>query len=275
MSTLSLAEIARLEEVRQLAAVIELAPESRLVRSGGVMSRAAPGNWMNYATGLGMHGPVAIDELRELVEYYEEKGIEPRIEVCPFADETLRAGMEELGFVVRLFELVFVRELGEGEKIEAIHAPPPEVRLSVLDQKDDAMVRACAEVTLPAFLPEGAKLPDDLFDTFVRTVRHPRTCTVLAQVGERIVGAGSMELSTPAGALFGAVTAAEMRGRGVQQALIAHRLNILNAHGAKMATIGSRPGVATERNVRRMGFQLAYVKLAMTRPRPGLAPVLG
>lgn len=239
------------------------------------MCRAAPGNWMNYATGLGMDGAVPIDELRDLVGYYEEKGIEPRIEVCPFVDESLRAGLEELGFVVRLFELVFVRELGKSDRIEPIHAPPPEVRISVLDPSDDVLVRACAEVTLKGFLPEGSNAPDDLLDTFVRTVRHPRTCTVLAQIGEKIVGAGSMELSTPAGALFGAVVVPDLRRRGVQQAIIAHRLNLLAAYGAKLATIGSRPGVATERNVRRMGFQLAYVKLAMTRPGPGLAAVLG
>lgn len=275
VSTLSLSEIARLEESRQLAAVTELAPESRPVRSGGVMCRAGPGNWMNYATGLGMNGPVGIEELHELVAFYEERGIEPRIEVCPFVDESLRAGLEELGFVVRLFELVFVRELEPGVRIEPINAPGPEARIEVLDPSDDAMVRACADVTIPGFLPEGEKVPDDWFEMFVRSVRHPRTRTVLALVGDRVVGTASMELSAPVGALFGAVTTPEMRGKGVQQALIAARLNMLAGHGAKLASIGSRPGVATERNVRRMGFQLAYVKLAMTRPGSGLKPVLG
>lgn len=230
---------------------------------------------MNYATGLGMNGPVPIEELRELAAFYEEKGIEPRIEVCPFVDESLRAGLEELGFVVRLFELVFVRELEPGVRVEPIHAPGPEVRIEVLDPNDDAMVRACADVVIPGFLPEGEKVPDDWFDMFVRAVRHPRTRTVVALVGDRIVGTASMELSAPVGALFGAVTIPDMRGKGVQQALIAARLNMLTGHGAKLASIGSRPGVATERNVRRMGFQLAYVKLAMTRPRSGLKPVLG
>jgi GNAT superfamily N-acetyltransferase len=62
----------------------------------------------------------------------------------------------------------------------------------------------------------------------------------------------------------------EFRRRGIQQALIAARLNYAAARGARLATIGSKPGAGTERNVRRMGFATAYTKPVMVRPGPGL-----
>ena len=71
-------------------------------------------------------------------------------------------------------------------------------------------------------------------------------------------------------AFFGLRVLPEFRRRGIQQALIAARLNYAAARGARLATIGSRPGAGTERNVRRMGFATAYTKPVMVRPGPGL-----
>lgn len=72
-------------------------------------------------------------------------------------------------------------------------------------------------------------------------------------------------------ALFGLSLLPEFRRRGIQQALIAARLNSASVRGARLATIGSKPGAETERNVRRMGFATAYTKPVMVRPGPGLS----
>lgn len=71
-------------------------------------------------------------------------------------------------------------------------------------------------------------------------------------------------------AMFGASVLPTFRNRGVQQALIAARLNHGIEHGATMSSIGSKPGIPTERNARRMGFQLAYTKVHVVKPGPGL-----
>lgn len=60
---------------------------------------------------------------------------------------------------------------------------------------------------------------------------------------------------------------------GIQQTLIAVRLNLAVERGIRVATIGSRPGTGTERNGRRMGFQTACTKCILARPGPGLIPV--
>jgi hypothetical protein len=55
--------------------------------------------------------------------------------------------------------------------------------------------------------------------------------------------------------------------------MIAWRMNAAADRGAKVATIGSKPGIPTERNVRRMGFSVAYTQPVMVRPGAGLVPV--
>ena len=62
------------------------------------------------------------------------------------------------------------------------------------------------------------------------------------------------------------------RGRGIQQALIAVRLGRARERGCTIACIHSRPGIPTERNAARLGFALAYHKVVLVRPGPGLAP---
>jgi hypothetical protein len=41
--------------------------------------------------------------------------------------------------------------------------------------------------------------------------------------------------------------------------------------GCILATISSRPGIPTERNALRLGFTMAYTKVILVRPGPGLA----
>ncbi len=81
-------EIAVLEEGRQAQALAELAAESRPF-GVGVARRGPAGSWLNNAVGMGLSGPVREADLADLSKWYEETGIEPRIELCPMADESL------------------------------------------------------------------------------------------------------------------------------------------------------------------------------------------
>jgi GNAT superfamily N-acetyltransferase len=63
------------------------------------------------------------------------------------------------------------------------------------------------------------------------------------------------------------------RRRGIQQALMAARLEHAASRGARFATIGARPGIPTNRNAMRMGFRLAYTKVVLVKPGPALVSV--
>lgn len=272
---LSLCDLAMLEEGRLLRAYSEVSEEHRHVskeRGGGLLARGAPGTWVNAAIALGLDGPTPPDVVDEMIEWFESKGIEPRLEVCPFAHPSLIALLAERRFVVRLFENVFFRELSPDDEFPTPYPIPREVAIRELDVGDSAQVDECARVIASAFAGDVAPTEESL--ELARTcLRHKHVVTLAAWADGRVVGAGSIEIRDRQSALFGLATAPEFRRRGVQLALIAARLKLAAQRGVTLATIGARPGVATEGNARRMGFQVGYTKVAMVRPGPGLVSV--
>lgn len=274
MPMLELREIARMEEGRQAEGIAEVAAESRRI-AGGTMARDVPGTWFNYAVGLGLHGPVSDVEVDQLIEFYSERGIEPRVELCPFADDSLIGHLAAAGFVTRLFEMTFYRELDRSIAVAPIHSPPAGLSIRAVDKANDAEVPKFVTVTTSGFMPDVSPIPQEFLDPGIKSVKHPQSVVAAAWLDGRMVGGGTIFRSDAAAHLAGLSVLPEYRRRGIQQALIAWRLNEAARLGCRIATVGSRPGHGTERNVRRMGFALAYTKVHLVRPGAGLEPIQG
>lgn len=265
--------IAGVEESRLARAMSEVADSFEPIDSG-IMARGPVGTWVNTASGLGLAGPPARETVGRLIEHYAAAGIEPRIEVSPYADAALLDALSAAGFVVRVVENILFRPLDRSERFEG-PSPPQGLEIRIVPPDDESRVRDCARVVAEGFAATGATARDEDVDLWVRCSRHPRTRLVAAYLQGRCVGAGSIEVSGEVAALFGASVLAAFRRRGIQRTLIAARLALAAGEGARVATIGARPRVPTERNVRRIGFQVAYTKMIMVRPGPGLTPVAG
>jgi GNAT superfamily N-acetyltransferase len=287
---LTYTEFARAEEARQAKGLSEIADVARPF-AGGTAGRSSPGGWSNTSVGMGLNGPVSQGEVDEVVAWYEEAGIEPRFEVCPFADGSLVAALETHGCVPLVFENTFFRALSRDQLVTPLVEVPRGLKIERVDPSDAAAVRRYSAVAMSGFVPEGTTPPEEDFEVSARVVRHSRTIAFLATIDGEPAGAGAGEVSEALGALgamealggairggrvggvvamFGASVLPKFRNRGVQQALIAARLNHGIEHGATMASIGAKPGIATERNARRMGFELAYTKVHVVKPGPGL-----
>ncbi|MBX3386671.1 MAG: GNAT family N-acetyltransferase [Phycisphaeraceae bacterium] len=278
---LDIAALARREEQRNARGLSEVANEQMSV-AGGFVGRAEAGSWLNQATGVGYGMEVTREDVERIIAFHEEVGAEPRIEVSAFCDPSLIRHVNEAGFRIASsgflggFEHVLVRVLSQNGRASPRVEVPEGLELGLVDPSDAREVREYAHVAISGFLPEGQALSEVDLEICARCVRHPRTLAAVARLDGRIVGAGAMEISGPEtkiAALFGLSVLPEYRRRGIQQALIAYRLNIASERGMTVATIGSRPGAATERNVRRMGFELGYTKVIMVRPGPGLKGV--
>ncbi|MBX3379864.1 MAG: hypothetical protein KF805_07195 [Phycisphaeraceae bacterium] len=266
--------IARLEEARLAVGCAEISEHTLPIKSGGVACRDLPGSWNNIAVGLGMNGPVAREEVEQFAAWYEASGIEPRIEICPLADPSLIKHCESLRFGVRNFDNLLYRELSGDEHVRPAQAPDSSISIRIVDKSDDAEVRTYSRLSMTGFSPPGFVPPESDFELWARVVKHPRTVSFIASIrdsrGTHDAGAGAMEVHNEIACLFGLSTLHEFRKRGVQQSLIAARLNLAASKGVRVATIGSRPGAGTERNVRRMGFATAYTKVILARAGPGL-----
>lgn len=263
--------IAIQEEARQARCVADLAAVAEPV-GGGWMCFERKGAWCNQAAGMGLDGPVSGEELDRLVEFYVSREVEPRLELCPFAHESLVRGLAERGFVLREFENVLARELSADEDLRATlhHGWPPGLELELLDPTDSERVEIFVEVATCGFGTDGGLVPETFIEITRRMTSHSGIYSFLALVNGVPAGGGQLGVSEAAGSLFGTSVVPEFRRRGVQAALIARRLEHARDAGCRLVTIGSRPGIATERNAARLGFHLAYTKVVMAMPGEGL-----
>ncbi len=265
-------QIAELEEARQAVGTAEVALHSEQV-AGGIMSFAGIGSWANQACGLGLDGPVSDADLDRFVDFYVERGVEPKLEVCPFADETLIKGLAARGFELREFENVLFRDLSIEHDLRGLleQGWPHDLDLVHVEPGNKPQVRTFVEVSTSGFRPPDQPIDDVFFDVTSRVVQHPRCDHYLAMVEGKPVGGGGMESSGEIACLFGTSVLPEFRRRGIQAALIVRRLERARELSCRWGVIHTLPGIATERNSRRLGFELAYTKVIMAKPGNGLS----
>ena len=275
-------EIARMEEARQARAMTELgAIHERIM--GGVMAYLEPGSWANQACGIGMGGKVSQDEVDRLVAFYESRGVEPRAEVAQFADESLLAAMANHQFELRQFETVLARLLHEGEQIDPapaqgwpVDSDGNELVIEAVDAADETLVLESWRVAMSGFLPEPREPTEKELAMHRTILAHPHSEYLVAKFGDTVVGAGGAEYprgdDIPVGVLFGVSVLDAYRRRGVQQALILHRVRGAQQRGAKVVVIHSLPGASTDRNSMRLGFGPCYTKAIMAKKGEGLVP---
>ena len=241
------------------------------------MVRGAPGLWCNYACGVGFDGALTTEELDALESYYTEKGLEPRIECTPYVHPDVLRQLESRLWRIRGFETVFFREISPDSNITAMVPEPAGLEIIAVPQNDPALLRAFAVTSISGFMAPGCKPTEAQITLAVRSATHPRSTAFLAMIHGQPAAAGSCTICATrygtASGLYGLSTLEQFRRQGIQQALIAARLKYAAAYGATVATIGGLPGAGTERNVRRMGFAVAYTMVILVKPGEGLVPV--
>ncbi len=269
MNDLSFIELARLIERKQAIAAVELALESQVLADGW-LAYGGPGAYVNKACGLGLDRAPTDAELDTLVAFFTSRAVEPRVELCPFAHPALVTGLAERGLVLQQFVNVLVRQLPEGEALPV--TLPEGLTLERVDPANEAAVREYVEVGESGFLPEGAPVPEVFMNLGLKAARKPTQDCFLARMGGEAVGAAGCDSRDGATALFGTSVKPAWRRRGIQQALIATRLQRARERGSHLATIMSSPGIPTERNAARLGFTMAYTRVILVKHGEGLVP---
>ncbi|HMN97031.1 MAG TPA: hypothetical protein PKC43_02885 [Phycisphaerales bacterium] len=229
------------------------------------------------------------ESIAHLCAFHRAAGVEPRIELAPFVEPESLSALAEFGFVVRGFDSVLARSLEDIDPGSPSEAPPG-IAIEAVDADDPAAVDACARVALSGFPAATSPAAEASLESMRRALALPGVSAIVAKAEAeadheaetdgtdgpqgRIVAAGAIEVIGAVACLFGASVAPAARRRGIQGALLRERLRMSRAAGARYATIGSRPGAATERNARRLGFELAYIRTAFVRPEAGLVAIV-
>jgi hypothetical protein len=229
-----------------------------LAVAGGVASFVGAESPISYAVGLGFAGPVTADDIARVVEFYQARGMVPRVDVCPYADRSLLAELRQAGFALHGFVNVLARTLAPTDDI----APPCAqvvVREAAPDE-DERWMRVVDEG-----FAEGEPLTEPRRQLGLMMFHLPNAHAYFAEVEGEIAGAGALFMHEGYAALAAASTRVAFRNRGVQTALIRVRLKKAQSLGCDLAGFFALPGNSSERNAQRHGFRLAYTKASLKK----------
>lgn len=216
-----------------------------------------PDSPLSRAVGIGLDKPVEASELERVENFFKGRGARVLIDVCPLADSSFIALLRERGYRVAEFHHIWYRALDKDERfayqtsgLEVLEVGPTEAELWIRTVTRGFMDR------------------DDVTDVemAIATMSFMKSDTrcFLARLEGRPAGGGVLAINDGLAAMFSGSTVKDFRRRGVQSALLRARMEAAVMASCDMAVIKTSPGTASQRNVERAGFRLAYTRAAMT-----------
>jgi GNAT superfamily N-acetyltransferase len=246
------------------------------------------------AHGLGFKGKLTPEDIAHIEDFYFAREADAQVDVCPYADPSLFAALNERGFQVAEFNQTLARWISPGErfapasdflsgatvgKVQAGKKTGPKVAKKASSKKsadsppikirrikpEEAKEWSAAAAQI--FFGDQAAQWENLFIPW--STDKDATC-LAAFAGSRIVGtAGGLVVRRHnMMGLWGAATLPEFRGRGIQRAFFQERLRLAQQAGCDLAVTLTLPGTTSQRNAERAGFRPAYTKVVTIKRHP-------
>ncbi len=239
----------------------------------GVAVFAGRGSPVNRVYGLGMREPVQEQDLEQTEAFFVDRGETCRVDLCPLADESLQTWAMARGYSVQQFKNVWWRELDQDDAL-----PSPGARFFIAETLMD-QAQLWAGTVSAGF--EGVHGPVDGDRLFLPNVYKRNTicflawegvgppagatASILLSPGRGPAGGGALAIHDGVAICFSTSVRPAMRRMGVQSALLRARLAWAARSGCDLATVSTTPGAASQRNIERSGFRLAYTKPTLIR----------
>ena len=165
------------------------------------------------------------------------------------------------GWTVGEIHLAYLFDLKENKKLPA---KPEGIRIVPESEVDhEAMLAAAARCHLG--LDRAAR--DEDLRIGRAFAMNPEMHTFVALIDGNMAGTALVHGEGEIVSLRGACTAPIYRRRGIQQALILHRLEWAREQGYRYAFLGSPLGGTTARNAERLGFHFAGTRIFLEKPK--------
>jgi GNAT superfamily N-acetyltransferase len=187
-----------------------------------------------------------------------------RIELCVDAHPSLAEMLGQRGYRVERFLLVLSRAVAPA-------AAPAHAGGIVVREIAPGEERAFADAFALAHLGR-APAPDEDAEDLLAVPRAVGNACFAAFDGAAVVAVAVASEHERVASLSGAGVLPAWRGRGLQRALVQARLAWAARRGCEIATSAVEPGGASQRNLERAGFRVAYPKAVMVQGRAARAP---
>jgi hypothetical protein len=220
-----------------------------------------PGSPVTQTFGLGISQPVTGPRLDEIENFFRVRGAEIFHEVCPLADPSAMALLNERGYQPIEFTSVMYRPISKDLRLAASRNERIQVRLTRPDEQElwaQTAARGWSEMSeLEDFFKELGKV----------SANRVAALSFLAELEGQAIAAGALSMSDGVALLAGASTIPEGRKQGAQLALLEGRLRYAAEQGCDIAMMGALPGSGSQRNAERNGFRIAYTRVKWHLPR--------
>lgn len=233
------------------------APEcgSRWIEVGGAMAMYdGADSPMTQTFGLGIHQPIAAEELDAIEKFYFDLGAPVHHEVSPLADPSTFALLNERNYRPIEFTSVLYRSLAGAITLVGRSNERVSVRMVRADERE-LWVQTAAEGW-----SELTEMAGMILDLLRIVATREGALSFLAELDGRPIAAGGLMLCDGVALLAGASTIPSARRQGAQLALLDARLRHAAAAGCDLAMMGAAPGSSSQRNAERQGFRIAYTR---------------
>lgn len=257
LERLSAAAVARIIESASSLAPDSMAEWQEV--SGAVVAYMEPDSSMNHVVGLGMGTPVEAADVERIERFYSDRHERPLAAVCELVDPELLALLKNRRWRFDGFENVLVRHLVAGDDFSGGQAIEIREATSAADREAWALAAAA-----------GFSAPDDPRPEQLAVSRAAAACSQSRlfsafELGE-IAGVGELSIADGVAWLSADTTLPQFRRRGIQGALQRARLKCGLDSGCDLAVTEAAPGSGSQRNMRRLGFEVAYRRLDFVGP---------
>jgi GNAT superfamily N-acetyltransferase len=231
---------------------------------GGTAVFAGPESPINKIAGLGFE-PLDEALLDEVEGQFASRGTPVRVELSTLADPAIGEMLTARGYRLRGFENVL------GLPLDAAR-PRLDSLITIADVPPDSP-RWVEVVTVGFMHPDvfdGPPPTESFGEDAMKQVMEdmsgvPGFRRYLASREGVVAGGGGLRVFDGIAQLSGAATLPEHRRRGVQTALLHHRLADAARAGCDLAVVTTEPGSKSQQNVQRQGFSLLYARAVLVR----------
>lgn len=230
--------------------------------AGGIATFTGIDSPISQVIGAGLAENIPETELDQLEDFFRTRGAPAILELSSFAVPSFVEMLNRRGYTVVEFSHVLCRQCNRSEKF-----PPAPAEITIRElaanlRSEEA--KLYTEVVSKGFA-ESLPITQDLLDVVEGFCYDPGGRRFLASFDGQPAGGGATALFEGIGTLGGASVLPQFRRRGIHAALMAARMKWLAAQDCEWFLSVAHPGSASQRNMERFGFRLAYARMKVIR----------
>jgi len=237
--------------------------------SGGLAVYAGPRSPMNKVIGVGFDGPLDTGELTTVEQRWTDRNEPVRVELSILSDPAVAVALSGRGYALHGFENVLAARIGDIGR----PAIAPGIAIDIVGEDGFEQWLSLAVDSFANMDGTGSTadpvLPREELERVVRdamgTAAVPGLTRYVAYLDGEPAGEAALHVEDGLALLAGSGTVPRFRGRGVQKALVARRIDDAAAAGCDLAVVVTSPGTRSQANVMRRGFELLYTRAILVR----------